>query len=581
MEVCGMIGGRVSRSLFVAAWMAVTLLVSCAPGERPSAPSEAQQPRATERQAQVIRVVNREDPTHLTVKPVGGDYVPRMISRMFNAQLTYQDEHQAYHPELAETLPQLGTDSWRVFPDGQMETTYKLKPNLTWHDGTPLTTSDFLFAYQVYTGPELGRSVEPPQNLMQDVTAPDPRTLVIRWRALYPGADSLALGDGAFGDPFPPLPRHILEEPLRRGNVEAFASHPYWSTEYVGLGPFRLDRWERGAFLDAVAFDGYVLGRPKLDRVHIVFHSDGNTIAANFLAGEVDINAEEAVRPELGVTLQKEWEARGSGVVKFFSSMSRRTDIQVSPARANPEGLMDLRVRRALAHGIDKDAVNQVIQAGLGQTADQLVTPEEDHFADADRVITKYPFDLRRAAQLLAEAGYTKGTDGFYVTPSGSRLTMRLDHVEDPAFNQESAIMADTLKQLGIEISINSLSRAQWRDPARGPDFPALRNQGGGEVQTIFGSSQIPTAENRYTGSNRGSWLNAEYDRLQEAFGVTLDRSERRQQLIQMSRLISEEVPAIPLYYRLKVTAHIPQLQGVLLGDRVGAYWNIYQWELR
>jgi hypothetical protein len=48
-----------------------------------------------------------------------------------------------------------------------------------------------------------------------------------------------------------------------------------------------------------------------------------------------------------------------------------------------------------------------------------------------------------------------------------------------------------------------------------------------------------------------------------------------------MSKLISEEVPAIPLYYRLKVTAHIPQLQGVLLGDRVGAYWNIYQWELR
>src|SRR5207248_11529306 len=152
-----------------------------------------------------------------------------------------------------------------------------------------------------------------------------------------------------------------------------------------------------------------------------------------------------------------------------------------------------------------------------------------------------------RAAQLLAEAGYTKGADGFYIAPNGGHLTMRLDHVEDPAFNQESAIMADTLKQLGIEVSINALSRAQWRDPSRGPDFSALRNQGGGEVQTMYGSTQIPSAENRYTGSNRGSWLNAEYDRLQESFGVTLDRSQRRQQLVQMAKIISEEVPAIPL----------------------------------
>src|SRR5689334_8415733 len=140
-----MIGRHTSRRLFVTAWLAATLLVSCAPAERAAPASNAQpQQRAAEpRPTQLIRVVNREDPTHLTVKPIGGDYVPRMISRMFNAQLTYQDNHQAYYPELAAQLPQLNTDSWRVFPDGQMETTYKLKPNLTWHDGTPLTTSDF------------------------------------------------------------------------------------------------------------------------------------------------------------------------------------------------------------------------------------------------------------------------------------------------------------------------------------------------------------------------------------------------------------------------------------------------------
>jgi len=93
--------------------------------------------------------------------------------------------------------------------------------------------------------------------------------------------------------------------------------------------------------------------------------------------------------------------------------------------------------------------------------------------------------------------------------------------------------------------------------------------------------AQVPTPENRYTGTNRGSWVNAEYDRLQAAFRVTLDRSQRKTQLAQMAKVVSEEVPSIPLYYRAKVVARVPQLQGVILGDRVKHYWNVHLWELR
>src|SRR5262245_12845611 len=64
--------------------------------------------------------------------------------RAFNADLVLLDDREAPHPYLAEALPQLNTDSWRVFPDGRMETTYRLRPNLTWHDGTPLTTEDYV-----------------------------------------------------------------------------------------------------------------------------------------------------------------------------------------------------------------------------------------------------------------------------------------------------------------------------------------------------------------------------------------------------------------------------------------------------
>jgi len=402
---------------------------------------------------------------------------------------------------------------------------------------------------------------------------------VIRWRELYPGADAISRGEGSFGDPFPPLPRHLLDDVFRRGNPDAFAQNSYWSTDYVGLGPFRLDKWERGSFLEAAAFDGYALGRPKIDRIRVLFIADGNTIAANFLSGAVDMAAEEAVRPELGMVLKQEWESRGAGVVRFVVTDGRRTDIQLDPGRASPSALLDVRVRRALAHAIDKEALNEGMQQGLGQPAEVWVYPDDDVYGEVQNTIAKYPYDLQRSAQQLADAGFTRGADGMYVGPAGDRLAMRVDYVMDPAFDQETAIMADGLKKAGIDLAINPLSRAQWRDPTRGPSFPALQNQGGGVLENLY--AQIPTSENRFVGTNRGSWINPEYDRLQSAFKVTLDRPARRQQIVQMAKVVSEELPSIPLYYRAKVVPHIPQLQNVILGDRVNHYWNVHLWELR
>src|SRR5437763_1426367 len=83
-------------------------------------------------------------------------------------------------------------EGWRGCPDGRMETTYRLRPNLTWHDGTPLTPEDFLFSLRVYSTPALGLAPLPPFNAIEEVVPTDPRTIVIRWRRPYPDADQLA-----------------------------------------------------------------------------------------------------------------------------------------------------------------------------------------------------------------------------------------------------------------------------------------------------------------------------------------------------------------------------------------------------
>src|SRR5438874_12689839 len=141
-----------------------------------------------------------------------------------------------------------------------MATTYTLRPNLTWHDGKALTADDFVFALRAYKAP--GAIFDPvPQDRIEEVLAPDPTTVVFRWKTLYPEAGALR------SSMFEPLPRHILEGPLEQQTSDELVGLSYWSRDYVHLGPYRLEHWEPGSHMDAMAFDGHALGRPKIDRI--------------------------------------------------------------------------------------------------------------------------------------------------------------------------------------------------------------------------------------------------------------------------------------------------------------------------
>lgn len=514
-------------------------------------------------------IANRLEPIYLTEKGLlqtGTAF--GTTTRLFNAGLAYQDEREASHPFLAEALPRLNSESWRVSPDGRMETTYRLRPNLTWHDGAPLSADDFVFAHRVYAAPEFGRSNSPPQNWIEEVIAPDSRTVVVRWRQTFPEADALLPAD------FPPLPRHILEGPLQRGDPDAFVAHAYWQREYIGLGAFRLENWEPGSFLEATAFDAYVLGRPKIERIRIIFVPDPNTILANLMAGAAHLTTDESIRLPQGAILRSEWEARQAGSVLLRLTGARRTEVQLHRERVNPPVLLDLRVRRAAAHAIDKEALNQGLIEGLGKPADTLVQPHVEYFPDVERAIVKYPYDLRRTEQLLNEVGYSKGGDGFYASPTAGRFAMELRVLAGSQNEAEIAIMADGLKHVGFDMSSYVVPAAQIQDGQIRASFPALSTTTGGTLDSLH-SAAIPTPQNRWQGNNRSSWVNPEYDRLFDAFTTALARAERYQHLVQMARIYSEDVPSIPLYYNVSVVAHAAALKGVIAGTS----WNVHLWE--
>jgi len=205
--------------------LALVSLVGCSPAPpgttAPTSAEEAAAPRVERTLIMALRV----EPQTIAARPLGSPAVALKASgRIFNAALDLIDDRNIPRPYLVENLPQLNTETWRVFPDGRMETMYRLKPNLAWHDGAPLSAADFVFSWRVYATPELGAAAAPPISLMEEATAPDERTLVIRWRRAYPQAGVLQ-ATGRLSE-FPALPRDILEAANDAGHPEALAAHP-------------------------------------------------------------------------------------------------------------------------------------------------------------------------------------------------------------------------------------------------------------------------------------------------------------------------------------------------------------------
>src|SRR5205823_4064911 len=142
----------------------------------------------------------------------------------------------------------------------------------------------------------LAANTTPPGSLIDRVTAPDPRTVLITWKQTYPYGDgSAALGGSGLGSNsagvLPPLPRHLLEQSFRSQDAEAFMANSYWTRDYVGAGPYKLAQWEVGSYLEGVAWEGHILGTPRITRIREVFIADPNTALANMLAGEAALTS--------------------------------------------------------------------------------------------------------------------------------------------------------------------------------------------------------------------------------------------------------------------------------------------------
>src|SRR5205814_2744098 len=130
------------------------------------------------------------------------------------------------------------------------------------------------------------------------------RTITVHWKKPYIDADNLFTYSLGLA-----IPKHLMGKVYTdsQDNKKAFLDQPYWSTDFVGTGPFRLKDWLRGSHLTLSAYSNYILGKPKLDEIEVDFIADGNTLVSNILAGTIDLTLRQALSVDQALPLASQW----------------------------------------------------------------------------------------------------------------------------------------------------------------------------------------------------------------------------------------------------------------------------------
>jgi peptide/nickel transport system substrate-binding protein len=248
----------------------------------------------------------------------------------------------------------------------------------------------------------------------------------------------------------------------------------------------------------------------------------------------------------------------------------------------NPRAVLDVRVRQALAHGVDKQTFSETVWGGELKAMDSIFDPTTDYYPVIDRAITKYPYDPRTSERLMQAAGYTRGPDGYFASPEGA-LSLVLEAPQD---RTELPVLASNWRQAGFDMQQKGLPlRADSEVRSTYPGL-SIGTSGAYENQqmSLYRLSEVSSAETRWLGVNNSGWKNPAYDRLVDAFDTTLDPNERIKQRAQIAHMLSEELPSIVLTYNANAHAYLASVKGITRSllyttGRIG--WNIEHWELQ
>lgn len=450
----------------------------------------------------------------------GGSGIGRGIAHDL---LVTETDAGTFQPQLATEQVSLEKGTWVINADGTMDTTWRLHQNIKWHDGAPFTSADLVFSATAQNDRNLPVRRDPGVELMQAITAPDPYTFRIHWAEVFVDADK-APG-------LTPIPRHLAED-LYNSDRDAFVNSPLFTTQWVGLGPYRMLKWELGSHVEYARFNDYYRGRPPLDTVIVRFLGDPRTMVANILAGEVDVLVSTGVDVDAALELKRRWEGTDNQVRGDFTGGVEQFSMQHRVEYARPRNALTNRlVRQGLMNAIDRQALTEVMTQGLAPVAEAWFRPSQTIWQDVESSIPRYPYSPGRSQQLLTEAGWVRGGDGVLVHTSGERFEQSVwTQATTMGGERMISIIADYWKAVGVQPSLETIPVSRQGDREFEATLPGPHTIGGN-------ADQLPTSRlnsrytagpvNRWNEKNKGGYLNARFDAFSDRLQVTIDPRER------------------------------------------------------
>lgn len=381
------------------------------------------------------------------------------------------------------------------------------------------------------------------------------------------------------------MPKHLLEGPFQRDKA-AFVNLPYWTTEYIHTGPFRLVDFQ-GETQVFERFDAYFLGRSKVDRIVYRAISDPNAVLSNLKAGALDIVTEGVLPDHAAIELRDEWKQSGAGTVLARQGNWRIIVVQFNTEWGRPPELSrDVRVRRGLLRAIDRDALREVLLPGVPDTEGHTFMLKSDPRAPlVGEPFARYRYAPSQAAQDFADTGWRRGPDGRLVNAVGQLIQIELRGGADTG--TQMAIVADYWRRLGLAIDEEITPAALARDREYGTKFPGVEVSARGAGDTPFGyfdSRRHATAQNGWSGANRASYTNSALDRLLDRLYATIDDRQQGLILREIGDVVAEDLPMLPTHFNVKM-AVVAKGAHALHDDYLGAAEsccvarNAYLWD--
>ncbi len=457
----------------------------------------------------------------------------KVLAAAVTETLVRRDAREEFTTRLAAIVPTIENGGARIGfgtdegSRGQLVVTFQLRPRLRWQDGTPLTASDVLFAWQHDRALPLGTQARYVADRVERVEVLDD-DLARFW--FVPGErwDDYPLAARV-------LPRHLL------AGADALRLAAY-DREPVHAGPFSIAAWLPGFGATLAAFPDYVGGKPALGRIEVRFMASAAAAIAALRAGEVDVVPSPGFEADLAKTLDRF--ADGTTLQTYYTAAEGLDVLRFSADLAR---FGDRRLRRAVELTVDRQQIVESVFAGRARVPTSYLVPPL--WAAADRGPPGHP-DRSAARALLAEAGFVPGTFGI-LERRGERLVATLLVAGDSTARVGAAqLVAGDLAAIGIAVSVR----------ARPPDEVAVAvARGDFDLALLSQDASDPQAATEAYSGVAGPW----FEIFAAAARGAPDRTQKRTFYGELQRMWADDLPGLPLYQWLSVDVAPTALVGV------------------